>query len=901
MNIGPVRIILINSGKYNYADISIDKPVHLAGSNNAGKTTIISALQWLYIDNENSMSFSHSFAKTKNYYFKDQYSYILFECLTQEGYKTVGVRGTGILPGAHERFIFSGQYSSSDFFNDDNTTKNSDQLKAQLASKYYTVLTSSLLSAALTGIGIDKIGLKNINLGLLPTRSHNGYGKFRKIYHNLLNLSNVNQKELTRAIIHTCENRFRSKGSINLEESYTERYAQVQKKRDQLKVLESAEKYIRECLRLNTERIKFRSVLKIGYEKITTEFQHLVTKNATLLKENTVQIEFLLKNSADIDSELNELKKLSTQLTFDLGGITSQISALESVEKKFASYNIQLEEQIVEGLSQKVKDLDYKLTSIDVEPLHIIEKRISKNEKALKILQERHKNLKSSLVSILQESFDNTELATFFSLCNQEILGFKNNGENLAIKDLSQLIATIKSILSQVNGDYFEDQRLKIRLSSLTPDLSSFTDPMILEKEITELGDEINKDRNILKNALGKEKYIKERDQAYKELTAKRKAYEQFLQFEGKRDELLNLRQTQKELTNSLEGSNVKITTLQQQSQSILKDIKHHKKQQSAILGEQTKTKTDIQNLRKPEDDWQVIEQTAIDEDDLRVLIAQHNDAAADELRLSREFDLNYDIIDSSTYSAYTKSNEISTLDTLREEIENIEKLKAVIETRWTNLIHALGTNMRDLLMDLDTVKSRVQEINRDINKMQISDLRSLKIRVLDTVKLTHIMRAIVEQSTNSLFSTTTISELASAIEELQRLFQTRGKIDISDLFSISFEVTKVNGETDTHTSLDSVESEGTTITIKVLINLLLLKGITDPKRQMSLPFYLDEVGRLDAENVRSIIAQAQELGFTPIIASPEPSDIVDNIYLLRSGPKGLYVDERNLITIKEH
>lgn len=898
MSIGPVRIILINSGKYNYADIIIDTPVHLAGSNNAGKTTIISALQWLYIDNENCMSFSHTFAKTKNYYFKDQYSYILFECLTIDGYKTIGVRGTGLLAGAHERFLYHGRYLSSDFFNADNTTKNNDEIKTQLASKQYTTLTSSLLSAALTGIGLDKSGAKNLNLGLVPTLSHNGYIKFRKIYHNLLNLSNVDQHELTKAIIHICENKFRSKGAINLEESYTERYAQVQKKRDELKVLENAEKYIKECLRLNEERLQSRSDLKVGYQKIKSLFQILVKKNSSLLEDIKEDTEQFTNKLIELDKQLNSLKELHDKTTYKLGAVDNQVTLLEKNEKQFSDYNSQLEEHIISGLTNKIKDIDFKLTNIDVEPLEIIEKRILKNEKSQKKLVDRFQNLRSSLAATLQQYFTDRELSAFFSLCNHDLLGYKTDGGNLTIKNIESLVDIIKKALKKIDNGHYEDEVLKIYLTDLAPDLSSFTDPQILEKEIAEIEYELAKDRTILKNALGKKNLLKQRRSLDNELADKRKRHELYLIFIEKREELSTLSLEKTKLLEKLKETNDTINTYSEHSRTIRNDIQRCKKSYNFITSEEARLKADIQSLKIPENEWQIINNEFF-EDDLKELITNHKVFTDEEIRLSREFDINYNIIDSSTYSAYTKNNELSTLHNLKEEVENIEKLKSVIESRWTNLIHALGTNMRDLLMDLDTIKSQVHQINRDISKMQISDLKSVKIRILDTVKLTHIMNAIVERSTNSLFSTTTIDETASAIEELQRLFQTRGKIDISDLFSIAFEVTKASGETDTHTTLDSIESEGTTITIKVLVNLLLLKGIIDPKKDVSLPFYLDEVGRLDADNVRSIISQAQELGFTPIIASPEPSDIVNNIYLLRSGPGGLYVDERNLINIK--
>lgn len=47
---GPHRLILIHSGVYQFADVEIDQPLHLVAANNVGKTTLIAALQFLYVD-----------------------------------------------------------------------------------------------------------------------------------------------------------------------------------------------------------------------------------------------------------------------------------------------------------------------------------------------------------------------------------------------------------------------------------------------------------------------------------------------------------------------------------------------------------------------------------------------------------------------------------------------------------------------------------------------------------------------------------------------------------------------------------------------------------------------------------------------------------------------------------
>ena len=50
----PTKLVMILSGGYQYAEVDIDQPVQFIAANNVGKTSLIAALQFLFID-----SFKH--------------------------------------------------------------------------------------------------------------------------------------------------------------------------------------------------------------------------------------------------------------------------------------------------------------------------------------------------------------------------------------------------------------------------------------------------------------------------------------------------------------------------------------------------------------------------------------------------------------------------------------------------------------------------------------------------------------------------------------------------------------------------------------------------------------------------------------------------------------------------
>src|SRR6266704_1746792 len=107
---GPQRLILINAGRYDYADVELSGSLQIVGPNNTGKTTLINTLQFLYLDDRRHMDFgSYTPEQTRDYYFPNQYSYVLFEVLGADGKYVLGWRGQSrVTSGEPERFLVEG-------------------------------------------------------------------------------------------------------------------------------------------------------------------------------------------------------------------------------------------------------------------------------------------------------------------------------------------------------------------------------------------------------------------------------------------------------------------------------------------------------------------------------------------------------------------------------------------------------------------------------------------------------------------------------------------------------------------------------------------------------------------------------------------------------------------------
>lgn len=92
------KIVLFNSAQYAYFERNFDENILIEGNNNSGKTTMLNALQFVLLPEENLANFEHKFAinsgadskqykadETYKFYFPTDESYIIFEIENKYG------------------------------------------------------------------------------------------------------------------------------------------------------------------------------------------------------------------------------------------------------------------------------------------------------------------------------------------------------------------------------------------------------------------------------------------------------------------------------------------------------------------------------------------------------------------------------------------------------------------------------------------------------------------------------------------------------------------------------------------------------------------------------------------------------------------------------------------------
>jgi len=214
----------------------------------------------------------------------------------------------------------------------------------------------------------------------------------------------------------------------------------------------------------------------------------------------------------------------------------------------------------------------------------------------------------------------------------------------------------------------------------------------------------------------------------------------------------------------------------------------------------------------------------------------------------------------------------------------------------WNAHIHGLKATFDLTLKNLSHVVSAAGEINRAFGKVRVSNLKSVRLEIIEQSDLMSWIKRLAAFETGGLFDHDPQQE--SAIANFRKTLEGKPVIQFADLFTLGVTVTRADGRQHTYHDLREIESHGTTISIKVLFNLLLLKGQLR-RDDCAVPFYLDEIESLDDDNRAAILSEAKRLGFIAVTAAPKAVSEVDALYFVQPQNGKIILRKRHRMGVK--
>jgi hypothetical protein len=240
--------------------------------------------------------------------------------------------------------------------------------------------------------------------------------------------------------------------------------------------------------------------------------------------------------------------------------------------------------------------------------------------------------------------------------------------------------------------------------------------------------------------------------------------------------------------------------------------------------------------------------------------------------------------------------DENETVSALQGELEALSEKEDALSRDWNAHIHGLKATFDLVLKNLDHVRGAATNLNRAFARVQVSNLKAVKLEVLDQSDLVSWIKRLAAFEPGGLFDEDPQQE--AAIANFRRKIQDNPVIRFASLFTLGVTVTGADDQRHTYHDFRQIESHGTTIAIKVLFNLLLLK---DQLRgdDCAVPFFLDEIQTLDPANRQAILRAARQLGFIAITAAPEAVSEVDSLYFLQPQNGRIVLRHKHRVTVK--
>lgn len=885
MRNGPTKIILINAGKYEYAEVELDGAIQIVGRNNSGKTTLINTLQFLYIDERSRMTFgSYTLDQTLDYYFSGEHSYVLFECRTLRGLAVVGWRGASKASGAApERFFYLGPFRREDFLNDQGRVHAPKEISALLVDRDFQLLNKA---AEHRSVLLSGAGQRNTGLGIVALNDGERFSDFRDTLKNLLNLANISQDQMRERLL-MLAGLPPDYVAIDASHILGEDYAQLRRERDELKQFTAHKGDLQQIVELFRERQVLWGQLNYRWLDLKARKQKFDEAHAERLDALDRKVNAAAE-AAKSDKAALGLKRAEKELLLqEKAPIEAQVKKLDSDRKTFAAFAGQLEEVALENLERQLNDLLNCQQEASAETVDSVRVQLESAENKVAATTGSMQQFSRLAVTALREHFTDEEIARLFGILNPDLLGLVVGRTGITFSKQHEVVARLRELMARITGGVYQDAFMTVRLGPPGGVLSKFQSVETLEKELEREKANVTRLTALLQA-------VTQRDETAKRIEELRK------QKQAQADRLAAYRQFQSDLVHEndwrgevavLEG---RITTIAGTIVDLETAAEEHRVQLSNMEAEKRAGEAERREILKRYEECQK-------------KIALFNAGPRADAEIPADFDsavsfyLNEHRKESDLTSKFQtafarlgvfadrfKSNdEAESIRNLEQELIALPKREEVLQIRWSNHIHALKGRFQEVLNDLRLIESAKDKLNRELARVPVSDLKAVKLVVghqSDEVSLIERLASVDEL--NLLDDTAPLDKVLDRVRsKMDRNPVTR----IANLFTLGVVVTTADGKIKKYADFHQVESDGTTITIKVLFNLLVLKSLLH-KDDVAIPFFLDEIETLDPANRRAVIQTAKKLGFIAITAAPSAVGEVDACYFLEPDKRGRVV-----------
>ncbi|MGE3241674.1 MAG: hypothetical protein AB7G28_19710 [Pirellulales bacterium] len=889
MHYGVQKLIAINSGNYVFAELDLGKPVHLAAPNNRGKSTLVNALQFLYIDDFLKMKFGkRSHEDTKRHYFGDENAYLIFECRTPTGIQCMLVRGLSNLRGGHfERYVYDGAFREGDYVDEDREIRAFQGVQSELADRHLVKVKKSELWHVLGSSVPTENGNAAPRLNILPIRKREEYDAFRDVFTRLLFLSAVDARTLKQLII---DSHARDLGErrIDIAAEYREDFEQIERSDKALQFLHSVADIIDKGRELRLElRTLIENINKSANAKAedASRCHELLESEVLRLTDESAHLELAEKG---IQEERDASLRSDGVLRQAANGLAEDWNNLLLAHDKWKSYSPPFIKEMRHSLQQKnleVIEIQQGLDQAAAIDLKAMEARVIQLKQQLVANTNALQKWNTTAASELRRAgVTDVELVTAFRVLNPDLLKLIVD-DTVSIRDPDAIKMRVKEIASRIKKDRYKDAGLTADLSGVPgPDESSWRDKDSLKNRIALDTEDLRRQESRLDIGRDQAKARKKLTSLQAECASLHNELSEF-------DSYSSAWSSRKELEKQKSQAQKEVKELEDKISRLNEDLKSN-------TAETKKIAAQLQSIKELKGQLSAAASTF--HEAMRRLNIETNlsetDATEGELTPPAAIPA---AVRASLSKLQNLTRNAQRVETLRGEIRSVqaqiteksrnfeaqlcyfgdeeEEWERLIDGReslpqreeanqrnWDALIRTLGARLNGIVIAMRNIKLAIERLNAGLKAYRVSNLRAVEIQAEEVHDIYSPLEALA--GADSLFQDREAIDFAKV--RLRRMIDANQVIELPSLFEIRIRTQLADGTSQHAESLDEIGSTGTGMTVKAMIFVQLIRAVARDKKYR-LHFYLDGLGELDDQNLSATAAMAVSQGIIPITADP--------------------------------
>lgn len=869
------KITILNSKVYGKATIDLQDidSLQLVGPNNIGKSTLIYALNFLFVIDGQKMSFSggrKGNKETIDHYLPSlNQSYIIFEISKNATYCVMVKRNAEF---DIEYYKIDSSYSDSFFFADEEGKQRLlkfDEVKENFEKS--SIALSLFKNKSEVFSTIYQRGRKNDAAVWLEdsVKSDGLSNNFSKIYRYLINSKLITNKTLKESLI-IADNR--ENEIVNFSQKNKKELSDLLRINDEIKNVKSISSeftQFREMVNLYYGKIDIIGGLKFAfnrqYQTALPELDESILNRETDIRKLVNEInEVLEPQKQELNRKIGQ-KEFEIQSDFKLAGdkkvILDDIKTFEDAA---------FLKQQSSNLDKQRKEIEARITTIESQGLSSLQLqgKVLKLDRDVKSLNEQIKNYDNLLIHNISDNADDRKLLNAV---------FSSQISSLPASQIKKKISkSNKKLLKIFDGEidlskgitiapFKPVEELKDELKEIKAELKATEQLLTIANDIDSANkqlDSLRKQIDLVKEKLRKQKQI---PQLEKELDALQTV------IQAKQTEKVNI---EKEL-NVL---NEKIAKHQHFLES-LQDGKRKMEERKITLIQRKQSIEEISIPAEPYESNESLDTIYIKIENLRKEIV--------DLKYNK--DKVFDALKSKTKSAIADEKQFieyieDELACLSDKEKSIDGLLASISTQFANPAY-------QMLKRYDEFKQFINnKFNTKLSQTRISDIESLRIELDDNKRIINELRQISEiQDINGQLMLE--FDQTENLKTLNTYLDSARKVYFDELFDISLHL-ETKGSVKRVDLAQQVESDGTDRMIRLIIIMAIINRLAINTEENKIALFIDEVATIDKQNRPELVNFCKEHHFIPIFAAPDSIPGFNKYYFIYPSKGKININE---------